>query len=465
MRDSNLADHLCAFLKEDWKGFRTFTRAHIKNGSDLDILIDHIYKYNINLNQPQLDTDYISKKLYKGKSRKTVLNLYSQATTLVKDYLIQDELSRDDYFRQIFLLKAYNRRLLYSKADKLHQQTSTRLKNEKLGFWPALYQQLLDHHYHFSNDRKAPKSKPQLILQSAIDHIELYHNQARALYKFETTNNLSNNKTYYATISDNYKFDGYPSTEISHLFNQLSILRKKKSDTVASELYGYFHSNHTNLSDLIRVIMYIMLRMHFARKANLGDLSVVPKVFALHKLMADNNYFINEAKLSSTSFMNIVELSAFLSEGDWAKKFIENNINHISFQKRHHVQTLSMAFMAYAVKNYEGVLNLLSTCYPKDIILKLMMNRLLLITHIEMNPGNFYFLKQRIENFRLFIYRNKKNVSIKTLKASNNLAKILKMIVEKKDIDVIEKALKSTEYLNYRYYLTKKIEKQKRLMN
>ena len=119
MRDSNLTDYLNTFLKEDWKGFRTFTRAHIKDGSDLDMLIEHIYKYNQNLNQPQLDTDYICKKLYKGKSRKTVLNLYSQATALVKDYMIQDELSREDYFRQIFLLKAYNRRLLFKKADKL----------------------------------------------------------------------------------------------------------------------------------------------------------------------------------------------------------------------------------------------------------------------------------------------------------------------------------------------------------
>ncbi len=464
MRDSNLADYLNAFLKEDWKGFRTFTRAHIKDGSDLDMLIEHIYKYNQNLNQPQLDTDYICKKLYKGKSRKTVLNLYSQATALVKDYMIQDELSREDYFRQIFLLKAYNRRLLFKKADKLHLQTSERLKKEKIDLWPALYQQLMDHHYHFSNNRKTPKSKPQLHLQSAIDHVELYHNQMRALYKFDTINNLNNNKKDYSAIEDNYQFENAPSTELTHVFSQLSKLRKEQSDVVASNLYAYFHSNHTRLSDIVRVILYIMVRMHYAKIANRGDLSVVPKIFGLHKLMADNDYFVNEAQLSSTSFMNIIELSTFLEEQVWAKKFIDKNINHISFEKKNHVLSLSNAYMKYAEKDLEEVLNLLSTCYPKDIILKLMMSRLLLITHIEMNPGNTYFLKQRIENFRLFIYRNKNNLSLKTIKASNNLARILKMIVEEKGLKNIENEIKSADYLNYRYYLTNKIE-NKRSMN
>ena len=131
---------------------------------------------------------------------------YSELLQHIKNYLIQDELKSDEGFKNVFLLRAYNKRLLYQQADKLYKKTTEDLKKEKIDFWPALYQQLMDHHYYFSSNPKTLRKKLHLTIQSAINHAEMYHDQVRAFYKYETNSRILSSKLAFEGIKDDFTF-------------------------------------------------------------------------------------------------------------------------------------------------------------------------------------------------------------------------------------------------------------------
>lgn len=459
MKDSKLGEYLNALLQEDRKPLRLYLKSYAREGSDLNKLIKHIYKYNKSIEQPQLSTDYIHKKLYPNKSKKTVLNLYSDLLNHIKNYLIQDELKSDEGFQKVFLLKAYNKRLLYRHADNLYRKTSEELKKEKLDFWPALYQQLIDHHYYFSNNPKVSRKKLHLVIQSAIDHAELYHDQIRSLYKYETTTNLSNSKISYEEIRDNYNFLNRLNSSIVKIFQELTNLRMEKSDGSDTSLRLYFIENHTEISETLRIILYLTLKMHNAKKANKGDLSAVMIVFELHKLMADNNYFFNAGQLSPLGFTNIIELSSFLKKHAWAELFIEKYGQHLAIHMRKNVLSLSSAHLHYSRGEYQQSLDILGKTYFKNVNLKSISGRLQLINYIDSEEEDAYFLKQKIENYRLLIYRNQNQLSKRVVKSSFNLVKILHLLVDKKSRMEIQDKMDKMDSIFYRFYLNSKLNK------
>jgi len=300
-----------------------------------------------------------------------------------------------------------------------------------------------------------------LSIQSAIDHAKVYHDQVRSLYKHETLTNLANNRVGFDTVSDTYNFESGQETSITKIYLQLTKLRLEQSNEVATELNSFFITHHNNISELIRLYVYVLLKMHYARIANRGNLSVVPRIFELHKLMADNNYFINEGQLSELGFMNIIELTAFLKEHVWGELFIEKYAKFLPTNSRRNVMLLSSAYMHYARHDYGLSLEVINRSYFKNITLKALSARLQLINYIESAPKDIYFLKQKIENYRLFIYRNQKNLSQRVVKSCFNLAKILNLIVTNKSVTEIEKRMNEMDTIFYRYYLTSKLAKIK----
>ena len=459
MKDSKLGEYLSALLQEDWKPLLAYLKTYVREGSDLSKLVKHIYKYNKSIEQPQLSTDYIHKKLYPNKSKKTVLNLYSDLLNHIKNYLIHDELKSDEGFQKVFLLKAYHKRLLYKQADKLYRKTSEELKEEKIDFWPALYQQLMDHHYYFSNNPKTANKKLHLTMQSAIDHAEKYHDQVRSLYKYESAGRILRSKIDYESIQDDFSFRSQHNSSIVNIFKQLTIIYGEGTTQFASTLKLEFIENHHLISETIRIVIYLGLKMHYAKKVNSGDLSAALVVFELHKLMSDNDYFFNNGQLSSLGFINIVSLASFLKEHDWLSTFIEKYGPHLSLKTRNNTLSLAAAHLHYSRQEYDLSLERINQTYFKNINLKSMAGRLQLINYIDSDLEGTYFLKQKIENYRLLIYRNQRQLSKRVVKSCFNMTKILNLIIEKKDPSDIILKMNTMDSIFYRYYINTKLNK------
>lgn len=296
-------------------------------------------------------------------------------------------------------------------------------------------------------------------MQSAIDHAEKYHDQVRSLYKYESAGRILRNKINYESIKDDFVFRNPHNNPTIKIFEQLSKVDEGEADKVASDLRSEFNQNHAKISNTIRIIIYLGLKMHFAKKVNNGNLDAASIVFELHKLMADNNYFFNNGQLSALGFINIVSLASFLKEHYWLSTFIEKYGPHLSLKTRNNTLSLAAAHLHYSRQEYDLSLERINQTYFKNINLKSMAGRLQLINYIDSDLEDTYFLKQKIENYRLLIYRNQRRLSKRVVKSCFNMSKILNLIVEKKDPSDIILKMNTMDSIFYRYYINTKLNK------
>lgn len=296
-------------------------------------------------------------------------------------------------------------------------------------------------------------------MQSAIDHAEIYHDQVRSLYKHESIQRASSGKPFYHEIQDDYSFRNKHQRPVIRIFEQLTTIEREEDDEVASNLRSEFFKTHYLVSEPVRILIYLRLKIYYAKKVNQGDLTAASKVFELHKLMADNNYFFNKGQLSALGFINIVSLASFLNEHNWLSEFISKYGPQLSINVRKNAISLANAHFQYSHGDYNHSLDLINRTYFKNVNLKSMAGRLELINYIDSGIEDIYFLKQKIENYRLFIYRNQKQLSKRVVNSSFNLIKILQLIVANKDGEEIIMKMSKMNSIFYRYYLSKKLKK------
>lgn len=294
-------------------------------------------------------------------------------------------------------------------------------------------------------------------MQSAIDHAEIYHDQVRSLYKHETESRKLSSKVNFKSVKDDFSFRNRFASAVVNTFEQLTALELQESNDTAAKLKSEFQKQHHKLTESIRILLYLRLKKYYAKKSNEGDLSAAHVVFNLHKLMGDNNYFFNDGQLHPIGFINIIGLSSFLEEHEWAEWFIQKYGKHLAAPIKRNVLSLSSAYLHYSRQEYNESIDIINQTYFKDANLKSMSGRLQLINYIDSGEENEYFLKQKTENYRLFIYRNQKQLSKRVVISSFNLIKILNLIIEKKDVKIILEKMGRMNSIFYRYYLNKKL--------
>ncbi len=452
-----IAQYLESFDTRDWRSFRTFIDQRTQKHSDIAILTQYIHENRLKNLKDLLNPDRIRKNLFTSKSRKNIMNLYSNCVSLIKEYLILDQLENENYERQILLIKALNRRKLYKEADRLVDKSRQQLTTEKISWWNGLYQQRVIHEHYFS-DNPSKNESSYAELQFLINSTERYHEQMRALYHFETHNSLKLNKISYLKIADSYEHDADSKNEISIILNKLFKVRIENNHQEALELRNILNKKHKELSDDLRLLIYLVLRMFYAREANRGKLEMAIDIFELHKLMTENKYLISNKQISEFQFLAIVELCSFLGETEWGHHFVSEHHVYLPFKQKREILELSNSYLLFGEGNFQESLDNLQKVYPKTIRVRAMTNRLELLNFYKINKDDQLFLYTKIKNFKLYNYRNKKHISKKAYLGSTNFARILKLLIDNADTKIIKERIDEMDVLFYRLFFYKEMK-------
>lgn len=459
MYNNRTIEYLQAFQKNDWKEFKKFQSEKINPGTELEQLIKHFISYQYNLGHKSLSIEYINQHLFPKKTRKSVSNLFSQFTALIREFLVINQLNDQEHNKKILLIQALNKRHLYREADKLTAIIEKDLGDAPLDYFNALYKQQLHHHIYFSDNPIKYSNRGKIHLQKSIDHLNQYHQHLRALYYLETQNMSIIQFKFQYEIDDDFSFDnqGMEGDQLLQITYHLFETRINNKLESAQYLKNTLFEQHHRLSEEVRMNIYIVLRMYFARKANKGDINMAYEVFKLNKLIVKYSYFDYEGQVDPKRFIPVVELAVFLDEIDWAEEFIENHKDNLSVINKNSTIKIARALIHFGKKEYTQTLQILNRLYPKELYYKNIVMRLSLIAYLEDHNGDTYFIQQRIENFKLFYYRNKRFLTKRIYNSSNNLIKVIQMIVAGKKKEDILKQMHQMEYIFYRLYLFKKL--------
>ena len=206
MTNSRLTEYLSSFDKKDWRSFKKFSDQKISKSTELYHLYEHILKNKNGMNTSSMTIDSINVKIFPAKSRKSVLNLFSDMTDIIKEYLIYSQLKEEKYLSQIFLLRALNKRKLYGHADKILEKAHNEWSKIEYDWWAPLYRQMLLHSHYFSDNPNRTSHSPHKSLEQIIENIDLYQEELKAFYYFDIQNNIKLNLTAYEDIPLEFDF-------------------------------------------------------------------------------------------------------------------------------------------------------------------------------------------------------------------------------------------------------------------
>ena len=146
----------------------------------------------------------------------------------------------------------------------------------------------------------------------------------------------------------NLIFSKSTNSKIVPIFRQLYQIRVDHNREVAVELEDFFNKNHYHLSNVLRHVIYIVLRMHFAWEINNGNMSFAKSILNLHQIMVDNDYLIYNNQIATNAFINIVESASFLQKTEWGYQFVSNYKQFLEPQEKRNITNIAEAYLLFS---------------------------------------------------------------------------------------------------------------------
>ncbi|MEO1262629.1 MAG: hypothetical protein AAFZ15_27735 [Bacteroidota bacterium] len=161
------------------------------------------------------------------------------------------------------------------------------------------------------------------------------------------------------------------------------------------------------------------------KKLNQGSRQFLEEYFNVFEILLDRELLIKDGELSPWHFRNIVVIALRLGKTEWSKSFIEKYKEYLPSNMRINAVKFNLAQVYFYQKQFEKVIELLSTVEYEDLSYDLNSKVMLLVTYYEIDEVDA--LHSFLESFRTYLNRHK-DIPLQRRTPYNNLIKIVKKI-------------------------------------
>jgi len=302
-----------------------------KKENDIYSLFNYLKKYYPDFCEKKINKQMVCKSIYKDRPEGKFLQVCTNLTKILEDFLIKQELEESQTERDFVLLNALKRR----KLDNLFFQKVKKVRKEWKTNQPAGIEQLhnqyklesLYYNYYETTDMK--KIVDAMITQSeALDNyyiaLRLYYSNCIYL-----TKNFVNNKTLteqnsivetIINISSTKKYQNIP--QINLLVSILNSLINDNYENFINVRDNFFKTfqfyEKTEQNDILN-----FLSQFCQENRQKGSKSADLDLFELSKWAVENELYMDNGYIDNLQFQNIVKISINAKESNWALTFIE----------------------------------------------------------------------------------------------------------------------------------------------
>lgn len=434
----SLQDILKELSLMEVKSFEKFLKSPYYNKSKkLKILFREIRKFYPEFTDTKYTPEYLSKKISPSLkyNPSTFRGLIADLQTQLEDFLIIQQLSKNDFDRKIYLLKA----LVSMKNDGLFnfhlRKAFVDLEKEGIDsnyYYNKSYLELLK----FNNNKINRKEKSEKNIKQNLNILISYIINLTNFFITEVINShlkfiieeskfkAANQKTILLKIiesidinkisllvkevdKNNFTMDLYLNLFLSfrNIENQQYYLNYKKliakhSGSVSKDELSYHYS---------MLISYCMLMTSYNKNKIFFD----KELFSIYNTFLKEKLFINNKTkyINEELFRNILMLSLRLKKFEWAADFISTYSKYLHPKKVKNILNLSMAEYHYHLGSFTLSFEELNKTfdYLKEIkeelfIIKYDIKILYLMLYYDLGyVGN---LITHLNNYRKFLFRN-----------------------------------------------------------
>jgi hypothetical protein len=381
--------------------------------------------------------------------------LITRLIRLVENYLIyqhidQSPISRlnilDNYYKKNHLIK--NRTMLFSSQETIEG---------------ASYDEILYYNYTF-----AERKLDSIYNHDPNNHELIYacFEESKAalekLQQFQVVKSLCD----VLSFGNRYKSDLHYERQEAYVrslmrkrdqldriinsYISIYLLLKNIDEAEFHFLYQHIRESELNRYESNYIGCLTHLQNFCIRLVNNGKTEYLVQLFEINNLKLQ--FVKKEGDLSSASFRNIVYCAIQLKKIDWAEQFVESYHTKVAEIEQENSYNFNIARIFFEKKDYKSAMRTLLKVTYEDAFYAITARILLLKSYFELEDEtplmsccyslNFFlmrnntFTKQRIDNYKKFLYYTKK-IFKNRLKGNKKFMKSLKLKMEQ--VSMVEK--------------------------
>lgn len=330
-------------------------------------------------------------KTYSDAEMRQVMHFLLRA---VENFLVYNELLKDEVRTQTMLAKVYRKRQLPKQFQKAIE-TGREIQHQQ----PYRNHQYFENEYQLQSEQFSHLSTLGRTVPLNLQEVSDANDISFIINKLQIGCNMLSHQRVFKTSYDMGLFDA----TITHVESNPVLLN---NPAIAIYYYTYKAgtgndevSNFQNLKKQIKKHgemfplseirnIYLFATNYCIGKMNLGNFSFAREAFDLYQQGLAKGFFLEDNQLSRFTFRNIVAIGVQLKEYIWIESFISEYQHFLDEKHRSSVVQFNLAYLYFEKKDYSQAMRLISQFDHDDILLVLAAKTMLLKMYYELDEFN-----------------------------------------------------------------------------
>jgi len=462
MKDTKLIRALKTLTKEEWRSFRKHLLSY--TGSDSEIFsLFTIFQKNKNKLSELGDPKDFKKKHFPELTLKAFFVMSSKIYKCLEDWLALNEYKKEEYQKELFLIKAlFNKGLLQearAHADKL----KTRLNSSEvldLNIKKILAE--IDHLVYYNVNKDSVDYRNKLLL-SLSENFALSYKERSQFYLAE----LLNRKNFYRINYDkhiedlkaSHKF--IPDSELIEVGNSVIQVMGAKDSIHLNKLIDTLLERKINAGSELESILKAYGSIGIRTAYGFGYFNDIKNLQPFFNFLFESDMENSSGKITNTRFHNTVDVLGNYLDMEQTLGFVDMWIDRIETPKPKETKDLAYAQIYFINRDFKKMMeysNYIAFNNPGQRTRAWIHN---LICMYIFRKENYDLVTHSLKAFKSYLRRNKQKYSINFFKSSHNIATIMEKLI-KNDFTPQKINIQDYKKVFYKKWVTEEIEKAKK---
>lgn len=385
---------------------------------------------------------------------------------VIEDFLVYNELAKDEVRSQTILAKVYRKRQLpklFQKTIDVGQGIQQQQPYRNHQYFENEYAIQFEQYTYLSGlGRNTPLNLQEvsdandvafLANKLQLSCIMLSHQAVfKTTYKLQILNELLSH------VEENPQLLGVPAIAI-YYYQYRAMTRPDEEVHYRLLKKEILENGHLFPTEEMRVI-YLLTINYCIGRINAGVEGFLKESFELYKDGIQKNIFLENGVLSRFTFGNIVIAGLNLKEFEWVEDFIHRYKVFLEEKHREDLVHFNLARLNFEKKNYKKAMQLFATLDYNDILMNLVAKTMLLKMYYELDETNAldsligsmktYLQRKKVMGYHKDNYKNIIQYTKKMLKMAH---------YDKEQIEKLKKEIEATNPLTERKWLLAQLDK------
>lgn len=382
------------------------------------------------------DTSLERQKVYQHIFPKETYNehkinkLLSDGNKAIEGFIIFQSITQDSFYHKMALIDFYQKKGLFKYFENEISQTEKMIHSKKESDLKMMLSiQINSKKYEYETFKNTRQANFQVVYDSIKNYSQLaeikFRNYTLINLHTDLENNECNNILYQIHFIIHKLLNQHQLIDEFEACYQLILNNKDLVDA-------------DELRDCVHLLIAIAIK-----QVHDGIDNAKERLFNLFAFLIDNHLVLERDKsITSAIYKNVTTIGLYINRIEYVDNFIETYKKYLPEEVQEDVYSYNKAHLLYYKKEYENVLQLISTTKYKDVFYRLDSRVLLIKTYyaLEKTDASYFdILNNSINAFKKYVYTNEELNDYYKIRYKNFIKSVLKLIQLNKDKIQIQK--------------------------